>query len=568
MPDNQEKTLAEEAGLPENWIPVDVAPIIPANPPLPPGASKYQVASLPPGFQHDVSFVKSGEGSPDIPKLSLMPLGVQGNPASNAAIQSTAAKTAAASTSAEIELQVPSIFTPTDQTVALPGPLVLDLASELQNTVFAGPASGSYAGGYVPSVDVDFALGYTLSLSNTTASANATAFLFTCFQLGTGGSVGATGLTTTGGLSYFGGKSFGTYSEQTAQTTVGASFSSTLTYTGFTGSNESCAGALVTLGGLVNIIIHGGFYQDQTGDTAVGFGSYTTIFSNPPFAAPVTAGNGIILALYGVGAGPTCYVAGTFSATDTSGNVWYQIADSGDPGWGAVNATRVVVLYAPNCAAGNPVISLTSTHDAWSCYYRLFEVSAASYVPVSSVPTFRALVDADLPIVDIPHGGTGLAVLPAHNVLLGEGVAAVAGAAPNTSGYYLKDNGPGVDPSFAALPASFYQTVEQATVAKTQRPILNFIAPITATDDAGNTSTDIAVSVFVGSGASHATGLVPDPGASAGTTKFLCEDATWQTVSTSGFNQSVLVDAVAMSDDYWLAVDTNAPDWILPLAST
>lgn len=33
---------------------------------------------------------------------------------------------------------------------------------------------------------------------------------------------------------------------------------------------------------------------------------------------------------------------------------------------------------------------------------------------------------------------------------------------------------------------------------------------------------------FVASGASHAAGLVPDPGVSAGTTKFLCEDATFK----------------------------------------
>jgi hypothetical protein len=38
-------------------------------------------------------------------------------------------------------------------------------------------------------------------------------------------------------------------------------------------------------------------------------------------------------------------------------------------------------------------------------------------------------------------------------------------------------------------------------------------------------------SAFVASGASHASGLVPDPGASAGTTRFLREDATWQLIS-------------------------------------
>jgi len=35
------------------------------------------------------------------------------------------------------------------------------------------------------------------------------------------------------------------------------------------------------------------------------------------------------------------------------------------------------------------------------------------------------------------------------------------------------------------------------------------------------------VSVMGGSGSGHASGLVPDPGAVAGTNKFLREDGTW-----------------------------------------
>src|SRR5689334_6004506 len=38
---------------------------------------------------------------------------------------------------------------------------------------------------------------------------------------------------------------------------------------------------------------------------------------------------------------------------------------------------------------------------------------------------------------------------------------------------------------------------------------------------------------FVASGVAHAVGLVPDPGAVAGTTKFLCEDATWKVPSSA-----------------------------------
>jgi hypothetical protein len=77
-----------------------------------------------------------------------------------------------------------------------------------------------------------------------------------------------------------------------------------------------------------------------------------------------------------------------------------------------------------------------------------------------------------------------------------------------------------------------YKTVEQAGVAVAQESILNFLAPITAVDNPGNTSTDITVPVFIASGASHATGLVPDPGSSAGTTRFLREDASFQVPPT------------------------------------
>lgn len=49
----------------------------------------------------------------------------------------------------------------------------------------------------------------------------------------------------------------------------------------------------------------------------------------------------------------------------------------------------------------------------------------------------------------------------------------------------------------------------------------------------GNRGGGLLHAVFVGSGASHAAGFVPDPGASAGTTKYLREDGTW-TVPPTG----------------------------------
>ncbi len=73
----------------------------------------------------------------------------------------------------------------------------------------------------------------------------------------------------------------------------------------------------------------------------------------------------------------------------------------------------------------------------------------------------------------------------------------------------------------------FYQTVQAAGTPATQRPNLNFLAPIVVADNSGNSSTDVSVPVFGASGGSHSTGLVPDPGSSAGTKKYLREDGSW-----------------------------------------
>ena len=51
--------------------------------------------------------------------------------------------------------------------------------------------------------------------------------------------------------------------------------------------------------------------------------------------------------------------------------------------------------------------------------------------------------------------------------------------------------------------------------------------------------TDTTYSDFVGSGSSHAQGLVPDPGATAGTTKYLREDGTWETPPNTTYSDFV-----------------------------
>jgi hypothetical protein len=98
MADNETKptTIAEEAGLdPARWIPADVPPIIPGRmlPGVPVSRTPTNLqGSLPPDFQHDTSFVATEYDSPNVPKFSIMPLGIQGTSMTNAAIQSSSTK--------------------------------------------------------------------------------------------------------------------------------------------------------------------------------------------------------------------------------------------------------------------------------------------------------------------------------------------------------------------------------------------------------------------------------------------------------------------------------------------
>jgi hypothetical protein len=95
MPDEKRPTINEEAGLPENWVPLDAPPIIPSrvqnqNPDNSSSSTAPLVGSLPPGYQLDADFVRNAYRGQLVPNLSLMPLGIQGNASSNAGIQSTA----------------------------------------------------------------------------------------------------------------------------------------------------------------------------------------------------------------------------------------------------------------------------------------------------------------------------------------------------------------------------------------------------------------------------------------------------------------------------------------------
>src|SRR6266702_3048095 len=113
---SNDQHLMDESQVPDNWVSAEVAKVTPpsAPPPRPDMPSLFS-GSMPPQTQHDVSFVGTKTGSSRIPQHSLMPLGVQGNPASNAAVQSTVIKQINNNVGSNITLQTNGSNNPNQQ---------------------------------------------------------------------------------------------------------------------------------------------------------------------------------------------------------------------------------------------------------------------------------------------------------------------------------------------------------------------------------------------------------------------------------------------------------------------
>lgn len=122
---NNQTTINEEAGLGPEWVPVDAPPIIPGKTPPAPGvayseSSKYLQGSIPQSFQLSPDFVNTQVESSSVPNFSLMPLGVQGNPVSNAGVQSTVTKVVQ-NTSPGVTIEVNGVNIPNQRLLNLTG---------------------------------------------------------------------------------------------------------------------------------------------------------------------------------------------------------------------------------------------------------------------------------------------------------------------------------------------------------------------------------------------------------------------------------------------------------------
>jgi len=129
---NKNKTIQEEAGLdPEQWQPVDAAPIQPGvnnggAPPSPSGRDPYTSGPLPPNFGLQTDLVKTDFG-PNIPQHRLMP--IPNNAALGAAVRSTVEKVIQNTTIVQDIVQsTPTTSAPTAQP--------FDISQNLANTQY------------------------------------------------------------------------------------------------------------------------------------------------------------------------------------------------------------------------------------------------------------------------------------------------------------------------------------------------------------------------------------------------------------------------------------------------
>lgn len=125
---------------------------------------------------------------------------------------------------------------------------------------------------------------------------------------------------------------------------------------------------------------------------------------------------------------------------------------------------------------------------------------------------------------------------------------------PGPAGYVLKTNGPTIPPTWAPIvvgSGGSAHVIQDEGTPLAQRTGLDLRGNgIAATDDAINDKTIVTVpgySNFVASGSGHSNGLVPDPGAVAGTAKFLREDSTWQAPTIANPGHTIVDESTALT---------------------
>jgi hypothetical protein len=403
MDENQKhQTINEEAGLPDNWVPVDAAPIIPGRPTVDfqanEGTLRYTQASLPPGYQHDTSFTRAGIQGPNAPALGLMPLSIAGNPSTNAGIQSTAVKAAKSSPSAvaqDVELIVPNIFIPTDQTVALPGPLEITLAPEEVGTVFAAPpkdGSSVYISGassnttQIPPSSV----GFTVTSRSWLLLVNESYGFFN------GGISAPTGAQSWSGVLAYGVGGSGS-TTAVAQAIVPAN---TVVATGGTASAVSHSNYLQVTSALAGFVLQDAMTPILTGVASGSSGSGSVAVTGTPTA------NQVLVAFAFTTNLPSNGLPWSASLSDTKGNTWIEVTSTfatahytggGDPFPYAGTAAAIWICDSPVIASTTFNFNSGTTQPIGNVQV----MSVSGLTPNEGIPTFRPLVESDIPSINL-----------------------------------------------------------------------------------------------------------------------------------------------------------------------
>lgn len=168
------KTINEEAGLGPNWVPLDAPPIVPGQMVSAPPASdtapvtpKYLSGTIAPNFQHDSDFTDTYAKTNKAPKFDLMPLGPQQNAISAVQISSVVRS---------VVSSVPSAATTDDDTIHLNAQTgtqytvqlsdlnkLISLSNNAGGTVFLPPVAGTTNTKITNTVDVPFTSGNSTS---------------------------------------------------------------------------------------------------------------------------------------------------------------------------------------------------------------------------------------------------------------------------------------------------------------------------------------------------------------------------------------------------------------------
>lgn len=473
MAEEKRQTLNEEAGLPENWVPLDQPPIIPSQLQTPAnssGTSTPYVGSLPPSFQQNVDFAATARGGGNLPNLSLMPLGIQGNPSTNAAITSTAIK------SVIVPPAVPQI------------PQIIEILSNVQTvTSYTVQTSDldtlismtNNAGGTVilPGPGSPFSFVQFKDFSGTSHSQSAVVtntannFMYLSVWIGTG-LPGGLSVSDTNGNSWVlidstnDGGGTGTANYYTPNIKGGAN---TITVS-FVGGAAVLNAVMMEYSGIAltsPLDVHA-FTLSGAGTTiTTGFNNDLLIYSCPEAdtetaAAPWTARYNTPSSFSGFQFGQDQIVASSGTVVNTLGATAPGVPNNFTQFIAAFKTAIAApatgfeagfFTYIENTGTGTFTVESTAQIDGSIQTFTLGPNQGVLVVYDGTNWWTERGIGIPLP-VGVGSGGTGRATLTAHNVLLGEGTSPVGFAAPGTAGLPLASNGAAADPSFQTISAA------------------------------------------------------------------------------------------------------------------